>query len=196
MNPLRPEQIEYAVTFLRDLVEQKELKQTDLERCSGVAQSEISKILRQEKTPSVEQLRKLSQAMSFKLSEILHEIEEIPDEILGYLATPLTAVVADRSKEDSLISVVKKLRGIASADEFKEPRFNLYWPGRLYTSGQPQTQAGQAGLHHRSLSRLAFRFHNPVLRRSHIRFLRNPEAFKRHQPILGIFPVGRCRQRF
>ena len=52
MNELKPEQIEYAVAFLRGLVEQREMKQTDLENCSGVSQSEISKILHSEKSPS------------------------------------------------------------------------------------------------------------------------------------------------
>lgn len=129
MNKLTPEQIEYAVTFLRNLVEQRGMKQADLGNYSGVAQSEISKILRSEKTPSSEQLSKLSKALGFKLSEILHEIDDSPEEILGYLATPLTAVVADGTKEKCLIAVVQRLRDIASATEFSEPHFNLYWPG-------------------------------------------------------------------
>ena len=62
MNELKPEQIEYAVTFLRGLVEQREMKQTGLQNCSSVSQSEISKILRSEKNPSSEQLSKLFNA--------------------------------------------------------------------------------------------------------------------------------------
>ena len=128
MNELKPEQIEYAVTFLRDLVDQRGMTQTDLGICSHVAQSEISKIFRSGKTPSLEQLSKLSKGLGFKLSEILHEIDD-PEEILGYLATPLTAVVADKTKERCLTSVVQRLRNVASATEFSKPRFNLYWPG-------------------------------------------------------------------
>ena len=129
VNRLKPEQREYAVTFLRDLVEKRGIRQVDLGNCSGVAQSEISKILRSEKTPSLEQLSKLSKGLGFKLEDILHEIDDSLKEILGYLATPLTAVVADGTKESCLTSVVQGLRGIAAATEFSEPRFNLYWPG-------------------------------------------------------------------
>lgn len=126
---LKPEQTEYAVTFLRSLVDGRGIKQTELANDSRVAQSEISKILSGGKTPSFEQLEKLSNALGFKLSPILDEIDESPKEIFGYLATPLTSVVADQTKEKSLLCVVKKLRGIASATEFPKPFFNLYWPG-------------------------------------------------------------------
>ena len=129
MNALKPEQVKYAVTFLRDLMEKRGIKQTALGNDSGVAQSEISKILHSEKTPSLEQLSKLYKALGFKLSEILHGIDDSPEEILGYLATPLTAVVADGNKEKCLTSVVQRLKNIASATEFSEPCFNLYWPG-------------------------------------------------------------------
>ena len=129
MNGLTPEQIGYAVTFLRKLIDQREITQTDLVRCSKVAQSEISKILHGEKTPSMDQLSKLSKGLGFKLSEILDEIDDGTEEILGYLATPLTAVVTDGNKEKCLKSLVQRLKNIASATEFSEPRFNLYWPG-------------------------------------------------------------------
>ena len=131
MNKLKPEQMEYVVTFLCKLFKKRGMKQTDFENLSGVAQSEISKILRHEKIPSIEQLRKLSNALGLKLSEILHVIDESPEEILGYLATPLTAVVADRTKECCLTSVIQRIRDVASATEFSEPRFNLYWPGNF-----------------------------------------------------------------
>ena len=131
MKELKPEQVECAVTFLRDLVERRRVKQANLVNYSGVAQSEISKILRREKAPSMDQLSKLSKALGFKLSEILHGIDDSPEEILGYLATPLTAVVADGTKERCLTFVVQRLRDIASATEFSEPCFNLYWPGNF-----------------------------------------------------------------
>ena len=127
MNELKPEQIECAVTILRDLVEQRGMTQTELARCSGVAQPEISKIFHGVKTPSKEKLSRLSKALRIKLSTILHEIDDSPEEILGYLATPLTAVVADGTKEKCLTSVVQRLRDVAS--EFSQPGFNLYWPG-------------------------------------------------------------------
>ena len=129
MKELKPEQVEYAVAFLSNLIERREIKQTNLGRDSGVAQSEISKILRREKVPSHEQLSKLSNVLGFRLSAILHEIDDSHEEILGYLATPLTAVVADSTKEACLTSMVQRLRDVAS--EFSEPRFNLYWPGEV-----------------------------------------------------------------
>ena len=127
MRELKPEQMEYAVTFLRTLIERRRIKQTNLAGDSGVSQSEISKIVHCEKTPTVEQLSKLFKALGLSPSEILYEINDSPEEILGYLATPLTAVVADITKEKCLTSVVQKLRDVASV--FTEPRFNLYWPG-------------------------------------------------------------------
>ena len=116
-----------CVTWLSDGGSNRQI----LVNYSGVAQSEISKILRREKAPSMDQLSKLSKALGFKLSEILHGIDDSPEEILGYLATPLTAVVADGTKERCLTFVVQRLRDIASATEFSEPCFNLYWPGNF-----------------------------------------------------------------
>lgn len=127
MKELKAEQVEYAVTVLRKLMDQRGMTQTALGVCSGVAQPEISKILNGEKTPGLEQLRKLFKALGLRLSTILHEIDDSPEEILGYLATPLTAVVADAAKERCLTSVVQRLRDVAS--EFSQPGFNLYWPG-------------------------------------------------------------------
>lgn len=151
MNELKPEQIEYAVAFLRGLVEQREMKQTDLENCSGVSQSEISKILHGEKSPSLGQLSKLCSALGFKLSGILHEIDDSLEEILGYLATPLTAVVTDGPKESRLISVVQRLRNIASATEFSKPPFDLYWPGDFtHPVNHKQTSAKQVYITDRS----------------------------------------------
>ena len=82
---LKPEQTEYAVSFLRSLVESRGTKQTDLSNHSKVAQSEISKILSGGKTPSSEQLEKLSNALGFKLSAILDEIDESPKKYLDIL---------------------------------------------------------------------------------------------------------------
>ena len=126
---LTPEQTEYAITLLRNLIDKRGIKQTSLGVISGVPQSQISKILNSGKTPTLEQLSKLCTALGFKLSEILHEIDEIPVEILGYLATPLSAVVTDKTRERCLLSVIQNLKQIASATEFTEPSFNLYWPG-------------------------------------------------------------------
>ena len=151
MNELKPEQIEYAVTFIRNLVDKRGMKQIHLAGCSGVAQSEISKIFRGEKIASLKQLSKLSEALGFKLSEILCGIDDSPGKILGYLATPLTAIVADEAKEKCLIYVVQRLRDIASATEFSEPRFKLYWPGDFtHPAKHKQIQAEQVYITDRS----------------------------------------------
>ena len=128
-NEIKAELAEFAVTTLRNLVEHRGLTQTHLADISGVAQSEISKIFRSEKTPSLEQLRKLANALGIKLSDILNGTDGSHDEILGYLATPLTAVVTKRAKAECILEVVQKIRAIASNTEFTEPCFNLYWPG-------------------------------------------------------------------
>ena len=49
------------------------------------------------------------------------------EEIVGYLATPLTALT---TKEDSeLRRIVKLIRDVASDKEFVKPSFRVYWPG-------------------------------------------------------------------
>lgn len=134
MRELRMEQVEYALGRLVQLVESREIKQTQLEQISGVNQSTISKILSHSQDnggdkyiPSEEILKKLFQALGLKLTDILNESDCLPDEILGYLATPLTALSQVSDKE--LRQVVDKIRSTASDRQFEPPRFEIYWPG-------------------------------------------------------------------
>jgi len=134
MRELSMEQIEYAIGRLVRLVEFREIKQTQLEQQSGVNQSTISKILSRAQdnggdryTPSEEVLRKLFQALGLKLTDILNESNSLSDEILGYLATPLTSV--GRESDEKLRRVVQTVRGIAGEQHFASPRFDIYWPG-------------------------------------------------------------------
>lgn len=134
MRELRMEQIEYAVARLVQLIEFRGMKQIVLEESSGVAQSTISKILSRSQehageryTPTEEVLKRLFHALGLKLTDILNEPDCLPDEILGYLATPLTALSPDSDNE--LKRVVDKVRALAAEKQFQSPPFNIYWPG-------------------------------------------------------------------
>jgi transcriptional regulator with XRE-family HTH domain len=134
MRELSMEQVEYAVARLARLVESREMTQTQLEQASGVKQSTISKILARPSDnggerymPSEEVLGKLFQALGLKLTHILNESDSLCDEILGYLATPLTALTPECDKE--LRRVVEVIREIAEDGQFAQPKFKIYWPG-------------------------------------------------------------------
>src|SRR5439155_13162317 len=119
-----------AVSCLVGICQSRDIKQTELERISNVDQSTISKTLRsrdngEKYTPSTEVLQKLFQALGIKLSDILNESEHLADEIVGYLATPLTGLTQKEDQEVRRIVVtVRKL-----LSEFTNPRFEVYWPG-------------------------------------------------------------------
>lgn len=134
MRELTMEQVEYAVARLRRLIEFRDIKQTQLDQWSGVTQSTISKVLSRSQdsggdkyTPSEDVLRKLFHALGLKLSDILNESDSISDEILGYLATPLTALTEKRDGE--LRRNVARIRAIAADKPFRMPSFEIYWPG-------------------------------------------------------------------
>jgi transcriptional regulator with XRE-family HTH domain len=133
MKDLTKEQVEFAVGRFVSLYQTREMKQTVLERSSGVGQSTISKILSRSQeneesyTPSTEVLQKLFNALGVRLADILHESEEIADEISGYLATPLTGL--SEIEDAEVRTVVELIRKIASEDQFSGPRFEVYWPG-------------------------------------------------------------------
>ncbi len=134
MPELTKEQIEYAVGRLMRLVESRKIKQTQLELWSGVNQSTISKILSPSQeiagdryTPSQEVLRKLFQALGLKLADIIVETDRIAEEIIGYLATPLTGLTPNAEKE--VKRVVSLIRQVASDKQFDSPPFEIYWPG-------------------------------------------------------------------
>lgn len=134
MRELKMEQIEYAVGRLVQLVESREMTQTQLAQRSGVNQSTISKIISHSQddgcdkyTPSEDILKKLFQTLGLKLTDILNESDHLPDEILGYLATPLTDL--SRGADTALRQVVEKIRFAAANTQFEPPHFEIYWPG-------------------------------------------------------------------
>jgi transcriptional regulator with XRE-family HTH domain len=130
MDNLTLEQLSFAVATLENLVNARGLTQTQLEHLSGGKQSQISKVLTHQADPSPEVLVKLFKALGLKLDDILHDAPiSTASELLGYLATPLTAVVTSPTQNAELERMVAELRRCAAADEFVNPRFSLYWPG-------------------------------------------------------------------
>jgi transcriptional regulator with XRE-family HTH domain len=107
MNLLSNQKIDLAVTTLQRLMNSRKLTQTQLAQLSGVNQSAISKIIHGFQAPSVENLKKLFQAVGLKLGDVLNETNELGHEILGYLATPLTGAVKDKRADTELRRVVK-----------------------------------------------------------------------------------------
>jgi transcriptional regulator with XRE-family HTH domain len=79
--------------------------------------------------PNVDVLTKLFKAIGYNLTDVLNESDAAPQEIAGYLATPLTAVVESGKKDSELRDVVDRIRDIAKSPEFTTPPFDLYWPG-------------------------------------------------------------------
>jgi transcriptional regulator with XRE-family HTH domain len=131
MKELSNEQVEYAVSCLVSICQSRGFKQKELERLSQVDQSTISKIIHprddEPYTPSADVLQKLFKALGFPLENILNESDHLVDEIVGYLATPLTGL---SSQEDiELRRVVAAIRTIARDAQFRNPSFDVYWPG-------------------------------------------------------------------
>lgn len=152
MEVLTIEQIEFAVAALKNLVSAREFTQHQLEHLSKVKQSQISKILSGQLNPSTETLKKLYNALGLKLEDILQEVPTSEDgELLGYLATPLTAVVACNRQNQELERIVEEIRRVALNAEFSNPRFNLYWPGEYtHPTKHPEFKSNQVYLTDRS----------------------------------------------
>src|SRR5687767_10747284 len=128
MKELKQEQTEYAVGRLVQIAKSRDFTQTQLEKLSGVKQSTISKIFSgDDYTPSADVLTKLFRALGLKLTDILNESDRLPDEILGYLATPLTGL--SDAADQELRRVVRAIQNITGESQFDAPRFEIYWPG-------------------------------------------------------------------
>jgi transcriptional regulator with XRE-family HTH domain len=149
MKELNKEQLEFAVGRLHQLIEFRGLSQTQLEQGSGIAQSTISKILKRAQDPSPEALKKLCRVIGVKLSDLTNEVELFGHELVGYLATPLTGLSV--SEDAELRKVVDKIKGLVEADEFDDPRFDLYWPGdHTHPRNNPDITPSQVYLTDRS----------------------------------------------
>jgi transcriptional regulator with XRE-family HTH domain len=129
MKELSKEVVEFAVGRLRKLRDARNVPQKQLEEFTGAGQSTISRIFSGAQQPTTEMLEKLSRAFGLTLSSILEEIDREKKEIIGYLATPLTAVAGNAKAEAELKAVVQRIKKIAGYPEFSEPGFEIYWPG-------------------------------------------------------------------
>jgi transcriptional regulator with XRE-family HTH domain len=149
MKPLSKEQLEFAIGRLQQVIEYRGLSQTQLEQWSGIAQSTISKILKRSQDPSLDNLKKLCRVIGVKLSDLTNEVELFGHELVGYLATPLTGLGAEEDIE--LRKVVDRIKGLVGADEFSDPRFDLYWPGdHTHPQSNPEITPSQVYLTDRS----------------------------------------------
>src|SRR5260221_4002387 len=134
MRQLTNEQSEYAIGRLLSLMETRGVNQKELGAQAKVDPSTISRIFSRAPndsgkpySPGIEVLTKLFQGLGLKLSDILAEPDCLPDKIFGYLATPLTGLLAVAQREVS--RVVAELRALATDSCFPHPPFEIYWPG-------------------------------------------------------------------
>jgi transcriptional regulator with XRE-family HTH domain len=65
--------------------------------------------------------------VGLNIADLLHSPDASPQELLGYLATPLTGLSDEL--DEKLRILVKRIKELAGAEEFVDPRHNLYWPG-------------------------------------------------------------------
>jgi transcriptional regulator with XRE-family HTH domain len=130
MESISPEQCEFAVEFLKSIKESRGYSQVEMEQLSSVDQSTISKILNGQMQPTTDTLIKLFDGLGVKLEHVLREAASTSNEIVGYLATPLTGVATGRT-DLQLRRAVERIKTIASEQHFSTApsRFQLYWPG-------------------------------------------------------------------
>jgi transcriptional regulator with XRE-family HTH domain len=146
---LTKEQIEFCVAIVQKTMKQRGYSQTQMEELSGVQQSTISKVTNHAAEPSYETLEKLVQALGLSFRTILSDAHASPQDLLGYLATPLTSVVADHQAEAELSRVVVQIKSVAA--EFEDPKLKLYWPGEhTHPTRNPDFTASQVYLTDRS----------------------------------------------
>lgn len=129
MTEMSSESIEFVVGRLDKMSRGRGMSQRELAEQSGVAQPAISKVFPRAQKPSVEMLKKLCAAFGLTLAGVLEEIDSECRHMIGYLATPLTAVVQSPKAEAELKNVICTIRRIASDQEFSDLAFEIYWPG-------------------------------------------------------------------
>jgi|ERR1035438_306704 transcriptional regulator with XRE-family HTH domain len=124
---------------------------TELHRLSDVSQSHISRILSGEHDPGLDVLNTLFESIGVRLNDVLNEVDSAPAKMVGYLATPLTAVAGDPLKERCLKEAVEDIITIAQEPEFVSPKFEIYWPGHhTHPREHPNIPAGDVYLIDRS----------------------------------------------
>jgi transcriptional regulator with XRE-family HTH domain len=126
---LKPEQLSFAISRLKQLMQSRGVSPTELHRMSGVSQSHISRILSGEHDPGPDVLDTLFESIGVRLNDVLNEVDAVPAKIIGYLATPLSAVAGYPLRDRALREAVKGVASIASEPEFVNPKVEIYWPG-------------------------------------------------------------------
>jgi len=117
-----------AICEFRKNYEPCGFKQAHIAETSGVPQPTISKILGGHYDPTEDQLNRLFEALGLRLDNVLSDWRP-KDRLVGYLATPLTAIATDPAQSAELERIVRQLRTTAVAEEFGSPTIDLYWPG-------------------------------------------------------------------
>ena len=117
-----------AICEFRKNYEPCGFKQAHIADMSGIPQPTISKVLNGQIDPSEDQLNRLFEALGLRLDNVLTDWRP-KDRLVGYLATPLTGIVANSAENAELERVVAQIRGSVSSDEFRNPAIDLYWPG-------------------------------------------------------------------
>src|SRR5258708_19031911 len=127
MRHLSTEKLQFAVARFAQIFALSGVTQTDLAQLSSVAQSTISKVLADDGSFTEDLLARLFEALGYNLYDVVAAPGAIPEQLLGYLATPLTGV--EKTSHSGLRKVVEQLRTIAADRRFDSLPFNIYWTG-------------------------------------------------------------------
>ena len=117
MQSISHDESERAVEVLKSIMDSRRHSQVQMAELSGVEQSTISKIINGVMQPTTETLNKLFEGLGLKLEHVLQESAPTGNEIVGYLATPLTAV-ATGVTDAELRRAVGRIKAIASEQQF------------------------------------------------------------------------------
>lgn len=148
---LKPEQLSFAVSRLKQLMQSRGVTPAALHRMSDVSQSHISRILSGDHDPGREVLDALFDGIGVRLNDVLNEVDAIPAKMVGYLATPLSAVAGKPQNDQVLRDAVQAVVNTASEAEFISPQFEIYWPGHhTHPTEHPNIPAGDVYLIDRS----------------------------------------------
>jgi hypothetical protein len=71
-------------------------------------------------------LETLFQSIGVRLNDVLNEVDAIAAKMIGYLATPLSAIADQPVKDKHLRAAVQDLIEFADAPEFVNPKFEIY----------------------------------------------------------------------
>jgi len=108
MAEFTKDEFELALTTLDQLMKSRGLNQTQLAHSSGVPQPTICKVLKRTHDPTADLLRKLFKGLGLDLNDIVKGSDMAVQELVGYLATPLTGLTTE--EDSNLRKVVAELK--------------------------------------------------------------------------------------